>query len=1505
MFFRRPSLSSARRSSHVSRKARGLPKHSFSPIEALEPRQLLTTLTGPGNGQTRIEEFLDGDQNTIRIALRGNITVELIGLWVRASDNELPLSTSRDLLTDMIRPMQPNPLDPMGTTFLPGAYLYSIYIASADMDASMSIAQVPAQTPDPNTDRPMQPFGSGSGEFNIVNARTGDQDTVSPGSQTGAVLFGARTGDFIQNTTDEENIAILSQPLKRNFGVRPRTPKGKIDAGISTAPGVSIGQILLGGTIIGRVNISGSINLFYAGQIWTGDARGLDYRSAPNFPRNFDVAGDLRNLVTVGSIGTDAINDTDLEKVDFKTGFDLRVGGRLGQVMTKDSFLGAIDVANSPAFVGPGTAMPEVEVRGIPRKDDQSFFEGDEFSFDPRQATPGLGDNPIFNNDRLATAQYIGTARSSTFGGRVLAQVWGGLNGDAQVNDNVDYYAMGLLAGQTVEVQLSSRVDGPLVGGFFDVGIFDPDGRIIASDYSNNDPTVMHNEVFRFTADRPGVYKFAVADQGDINFNGVVDGDQATGESRRFIAGPNPYQLTIDRVADVALGGVVANSNIGTTDGLDPENFFARRFTRFTVENGDLGALVTTGEGTSGGGGGGDSTGTIFSLDPFFPDPSTYGYYDITRGNLRAIESDSIGILRNITAPVHAPLLRVPKGTVGLLRARGTDNATQVLAVNNLLATFGGNFSVNDSIGFDYQLVDARAIFAGNLFADRGIGIVRADQFSTIGFAPRIAANADNIGNDGFIDLLDARTSMGTLQAGGPQITTGTGGNVKYIRSQGAIFRDQFFGGGELDETSLRAGLSFRYTDDSGTSVKITPLPIIPLAGDPTNAVGMTVQTYGIRDKGGSVMTSLAVNTIVTVNDVEQAAGLRIDTGNSTGNGGAEIGQIRLIGTGAPITFVTQTTNAAGLIIPARQFNVDRSASLDQTIEMKGRLPVSVFSIVGNNINSIDNRTSGEIINVTATSVGLLQGNNIGVGMSKTKTSLQSVDVIRDIFPYKGQRTLINVSGPIQVIRARGALGNIFSTTTIGEVTANSDGADQRGVIEGITAPVVAGGSILSVNIGEMLTPSGQGDFEQSGIFADGVIGSIRNQGVNSDIRGDIVAQRNSFLPATATQPAVAGIGEIKMINGSIIESDILVARWVDALDLPRARVFPGPLPFDQFPVFQPNLGDITLEGNGGIIGSVIGADSVGAIAIKGGFGLIDSRIDQAAAGTWDGIDTDGYGIRLSTMQGGSTVDHIITRGTGKIIDTRSYSITVRQSESITFDPYNGRLLTRANDLHKFLGTTGKSPKNKDTSVAGTIEDTTISGARDLNTLSAFRITGRPTVIDPISERQAMRISFAENIGKLITSENINGLDLTAGSISLLQAGRDFLNTTVSVSGLLKQLVAGSNIKGSTTIDVQGGEGRIGSITTKRALFGRISAATRIDTITIGTDLGSPSLSSSNDIGTVTINGNILAGATLRAADQIATLIVHGNINEGGTVRAKRIGTQTIDGSVSGDIVIG
>jgi len=205
--------------------------------------------------------------------------------------------------------------------------------------------------------------------------------------------------------------------------------------------------------------------------------------------------------VTIGAIGTDAIDDGNIEEVDFKTGFDLHVGGRLGQIMTKDSFLGAVDVDNNSSFIGPGTAIQEIEVRGQPKRFSESFFEGNEFLADPRLAAGSLGDNPIFNNDSPDTAELVGTIRSATFGGRVLAEIDGELNAAANVNDHRDYYAMALLAGQTVEVQLQSRSAGPFFGLSQNVGVIDPDGRMIASDYTNNDFVASDDQPFRFTAE--------------------------------------------------------------------------------------------------------------------------------------------------------------------------------------------------------------------------------------------------------------------------------------------------------------------------------------------------------------------------------------------------------------------------------------------------------------------------------------------------------------------------------------------------------------------------------------------------------------------------------------------------------------------------------------------------------------------------------------------------------------------------------------------------------------------------------------------------------------------------------------------------------------------------------------------------------------------------------------------------------------------------------------------
>lgn len=1505
MFFSPASRRSSKRSSHVSRKARRLPpaeRVAASAIECLENRLLLTTITG-NSGPV---EYIDAAGNTIRIRLRGNIRAEFLALEVPDTSVDPPRTQFR--VRDLLR---------TGGTETAGFDLFSIYIAQADLNSSISIAQVPAT----GQNRPMQPFSGSVGQFNIFNARTGERDDVSPDPASGSVLIGARTGDTFEGTTDEEDIAVLSVNLRERFGVRPASANGRLAAGVFTAPGVSIGQILIGGTVTGLVNITGSINLFYAGNIWTGDARGLFAESGPNIKNNFFVGGDARNIVSLGSIGTDALDDTNIERPDFKTGFDLRVDGRLGQLVTKDSYFGGTTVFNLPSFEGPGTAVQEIEVRDQPKTGSQSFFEGNPFPFDEQQARPSLGDNPIFNNDTRQTAQYVGTAHSANNNGDIVAEIRGELDGSVRTEDHVDYYAMGLLAGQTVQVQLT--VDSPFA--FETIGVFDPDGRLIATDNANSNSSTL-GRAFRFTTDRPGIYHFAVAFQNDNNYNGVQDDPLANARS-----GVSPYTLLISRAADIGLGGIVAANSIGQHGTIDPNTFFPAQVFSIDLEEGDIGAIVSTG------GGGGQNTSDSVIFSSAMP-------FTVKHGNLRAIEADSIGTIR-VNEPVIAPDLKVPRGGVGLLRARGTA-ANQVLAVNLTFVTpVAGTFDPANAIGFDYQLVDARSTFAGNLLANRGIGIVRAANISTPATAPRLAANADNRGNDGFIDLIDVSGRLGTLTAGGPQITTGTGGNVRYIHvaNPSLVFRDSFFGSGTQEQTLLNPAQSFRFTDDSGTSVKLNSFPVLPQTTDVNESGSMRVLTYGIRDKGGSVLVNVEVlpgvrvvqnpgggggqgdpgggtgggTTIQTV-----GRGLQIDTGSNGGTGGVEIGQI-VLGTPGTDFIFNPLTRGFSAVLSGTTVNTDGTFTPGQGADvlLTGRRVVDIYDMRAVNptapttltgFGTINNRTGGEIVNLEASSVGFLEAQRVGIGLSKTKVAVQGVNVrtaTDDLLPFLQQRSLIHITRDAQTIRSRGALGNIQVEGTIGTLTANSDGVNDTSVYEGISAPVFTGFHMINVNIGEGIAPSGSGNFAQSGLFANGVIANVRNQGVNSDIRGDIVASGSVRLPEvsanTTTRGAVrvAGIGEINLANGTIVDADILVTRFSDSLELPQPQILSGA---DDvlFESATPNIGRIIINGIGGIMGSLISANNIGPVEIQGGFGVINSSFTQQATSTFDGIDTDGYGVRLSIADGGAVIDHIVARGNGKLLNTLTYSPVVRQSELGTFDPMSGRSLSSATDLHTFLGTSRRNPRNSATSRSGTIEDSTFTGSRDLGVMQAFSILGRPDEIDEATLRPRMRISFAENVGSIITTQDLDGLDLTTGSASLIQAGRNMQNTVVNMSGVLKNLVALNNIKGSTTVNVLGGEGRIDSINTRRALFGTINASTRISRIFVGTDFGSPNVSSSNDIGMVLIQGSMLSGSRLRAADQIAQLVIGGDIDAGATVRARRLSTQRIDGQVFGDIII-
>ncbi|MEL7240596.1 MAG: hypothetical protein AAGK78_17190, partial [Planctomycetota bacterium] len=258
-------------------------------------------------------------------------------------------------------------------------------------------------------------------------------------------------------------------------------------------------------------------------------------------------------------------------------------------------------------------------------------------------------------------------------------------------------------------------------------------------------------------------------------------------------------------------------------------------------------------------------------------------------GNLRALAGSSVGFYDEENNAEGYVNFRAAF-SVGRISASGIGGAPYAGDVFvNRFGVLGANGLpiVSQAVGDDIQVVRAARDLAGNFVAGRGIGSLVADGNWGVpngGFAGSIYTNADDINDDGFVDIISVNNLGGPTRFGflsdGPGIDVGTNGNVRYINATGVISRDPFFGGSGVadDFIPLQPGESFTYTDDSGTEVVVEPFPLErnidfnPVTDDPSeefsNVGTLEVFTYPIRS-GGSVLVNLRSDTSVqiTTND--------------------------------------------------------------------------------------------------------------------------------------------------------------------------------------------------------------------------------------------------------------------------------------------------------------------------------------------------------------------------------------------------------------------------------------------------------------------------------------------------------------------------------------------------------------------------------------------------------------------------------------------------------------
>lgn len=1289
----------------------------------------------------------------------------------------------------------------------------------------------------------------------------------------------------------------------------------------AAAVGQSIGDFFWAGAVTGKVNITGSVNNFYTGWLVTGQTLGgVERALQPNVgdpalgtDNNFRIGGDIRSLVVLDAIGT---NDGSLFPApQYWTGFELDAGGKVGLITTRDSFGGQIEIFNRNDVDGANTlpaAFQELEVKGT-------------FPNTPFQL--------LTFNDNFESAQRVGSIRATSANEPDTLSIQGNLqrSPDATIDDPNDYYAVSLTVGQVVTVQVLGDVR---------VALFDPDGRQVASDYDNMLQVLVAGTPFQFRADRAGEWRIAVGTPGDENFNFAPG-------TAPFIGGP--YQITVTGVEDIALGGVVTGRFIWNSGVLASTNLIR-------VHNGDVGTLTTRQSLLN------VTTGAVFSNDPLS--------IMIDDGNLRSVNTDQIALVIDVNRidPTNGNIgmLRSTLNTSVAIDARGS---MDMIDVRGILRFPGVPTVPLTGIRLGGGLGVMRA---ANVLDDQGAGLLVVNDDGSAdrdGIIDLIDISGDFVNVDIFTGPRFATTNPGDsrLGEGGNVRYMRVQGNlvhntafngstpvrVLWDPNQPATLYDD--GGGQIIITPTRMG--GEEVDANGALIEQDPFLFTrsyPIASG--GVVLVDVVTSGsIEIKGNSLkigqpleigrITSTSQNTRSVV--VDNDNNLRLDTnvneplppasnttpGGTTGGGTTDpddpLTEIILV----PILLVDETTGIPQVVfvpieVPVDPPPVDPNTTgtatpqifkrPDTIVSIRGDAKIDVFEITGQNFTAIGNNTGGEIVNIFAANVGdIVSHGNVGVGLTREGGALAAsppaAQAIPNLYPFRLPETGLNISGNLLTLRADGAVGNVNIGGRIGRLGANSDGVDNPDVFEGLVGNIVSVGEIEAINIGEGLLYSGSGDVSFAGIYTSGLIRTISNQGqgLNSDIRGDIVA--------------TVGIREIRLINGSIINAEIKQDQVFENARESRGGANP---PVQNDSVASPilDIGSVRLSGHGGIIGSQFVANDIGEIRVVGGFGIINSVV--ATIATMGNTTADGFGIRFTNFAGGSIQGDIIATGHGALLSVLDYSESVRLSERLTpgspnglFDPFFGRLPNFMTDLHTFFGTSVQQigdPNDPNAipagalpgvTEAGVIEDTFANGQLNLGNVQAYQIRGR------LSEQTVF--NFGNQIRSIRTDSDINGLAVTTGSLATFLPGNDVSNLDLVVSGLIRTIRINGDLVGGSTIRTLGFNGNIQSINIAGNFDGGISSSGTIGTIIIGGDmngdlvvtggdsrtlaLGSLRLGGSLSDGSFDIQGNVGSIDVAGSLGDPDNLLIEDVLHISGNLNTLRVGTdRRVNGSSLG-----
>jgi hypothetical protein len=1259
-------------------------------------------------------------------------------------------------------------------------------------------------------------------------------------------------------------------------------------------------------------------------------------------PAGLESSDDLRNVwvqtdaggePAPGFVADAAFNTTDING-DFNSNLEPEIGGHIDQFRVVDNLQGAVTVANDAQGFGINDETDPSTGEAFVQKKLLSYLRPDGVIFGTAFFSGGIPEPANLFNDSFATPQYLGALSTSnpviTLNGTLI----GNTPVAADTGDNVNFYAVALRAGQTITVQLDSEDELAL-------GVYDPDDRLVATDYhvdkgSGVFGSATEDQPFQYTATMPGTYRFAVnVEDDDPTFSGLTEaGNDAftlrIGDANNQASGAI---LPVNgKPGDISLGGLYVGSlspGTVTTANADGSINESTGVSSVEVLTGDIGAIHADGS----------ITNTEVIADT---------------GNLNDLDASDLGVRVaggsvaagfNFADPVT---ISVPVGGIGLMRTTDATTTTGAMFVEPLNPdpdvldpithsdmTPEGLIYVGEPVGTTIQVVDAASTLACDLSVNIAFGTIQsADQ--DVDPANTFAVNPNNNpAIAGRIDLIDCAGNFGDFSAGGPAITTGPNGDVRYINVGGQVFEDLFFGSGTPAETIHAPGQAVTLNDDSGAVLTFTPQGTFtanPAYNASAPAAGVSAMlgpqleltTYGIRGSGGVVV----INATVT-----DDGSLSITSAGSAQSLTAEVTNIVLENEGpqiipmstAPTTITNASTGAvsnvsnstisspvlsttapsAGNTSPDSNivpFELDPASAASMTVSVTGTNNVDIWDITGftdpthttlASFTSIINYTAGEIDNVNAESIGVLKsGGPIGVPTTSTPADLYPAQVISNAFPFDEQHYGIVTlgdgagNGGIVQIISNSAVGNILSINgSIGTVIADNGHANSPGgVFAGIDGPIVAVGlylptvsaQIQSVDIGQGILSSGTGTVGFAGIYANGVVGQVANSRPFAEIRGTV----ESSLELNA----------IILKNASIINATIdVVSLFNETVQIPVAFATPPYIGTEENPVWQ--IGQLTVTGDGGIIGAVVRADMIGPTNIaSGGYGLFYSEYQNGGDGETDFVNASGYGIRDDLFDGGSSLYGLNATGNGSLVSTDTIDpalfVSRQTTDTLTvFNPFSGLLPSQLDDLDTLLQTGTSDPNIAGRTDTGSIEDTVGVGDRNLGSLAAQTIReviqvdeeGVPVLPNPTTVGTQIpgtelafgsEFNFANSIGSVKVRGAIDGLELTSGKIASFNA-LSIARMGITVSGTIQRML----IRGNYGMPVSNGESQASQVAAGDSFIQAVGPHGVIGNLTITGNLD----------GTVFAEGSIYALTVYGS--------VRGNVTSMGESRGLSLGT--------------